>query len=103
MSPRLSQDTECRIAALFSPSSRAEASELLTIECGHNLPFCSSQNEFQLERSRFAALKLSAGDIDKLKDAIKLAQADWRDLLVAAGFANDVTAHKRWTPERTAG
>jgi hypothetical protein len=41
-------------------------------------------------------LKLSAGNIDKLKAAIELAKTDWRDLLVAAGFADDTTAHKRW-------
>lgn len=23
---------------------------------------------------------------------------DWRDLLVAAGFADDTTAHERWSP-----
>src|SRR5258708_7126113 len=98
MSPRLSQETERRIAALFPASSRGEVSELLIIHCGNNLPFCDNDDEFQLERIRFSALKLSAGNIDKLKDAIKLAKTDWRDLLVAAGFADDTTAHKRWIP-----
>ena len=93
-----SQETERRIAALFPPSSRAEVSELLTIQCGNNLPFCDKDDEVQLERIRFSALKLSDGSIDKLKDAIKLAKSDWRDLLVAAGFAEDTTAHKRWIP-----
>ena len=101
MSP-VSQETERRIAALFPPSLRAEVSELLVIQCGNNLPFCESYDEFQLERIRFSALKLSAGNIDKLKEAIKLAKTDWRDLLVAAGFANDITAHKRWIPRRLA-
>ena len=98
MSPRLSQETERRIAALFPASSRGEVSELLIIHCGNNLPFCDNDDELQLERIRFSALKLSAGNIDKLKDAIKLAKTDWRDLLVAAGFADDTTAHKRWIP-----
>jgi hypothetical protein len=98
MSPRLSQETERKIAAMFPQGLRAEVSELLKIQCGNNLPFCDNYDEFQLERIRFSALKLSAGNIDKLKDAIKLAKADWRDLLVAAGFADDITAHKRWIP-----
>jgi len=98
MSPRLSQDTEQRIAALFPPSFRAEVSELLIIQCGNNLPFCDHEDEFQLERIRFSALKLSVGNIEKLREAIKLAKTDWRDLLVAAGFADDITAHKRWVP-----
>ena len=72
--------------------------ELLLHHCGNNLPFCEKLDEFQLERVRFSALKLSAGNIDKLKDAIELAKTDWRDLLVAAGFATDVTAHKSWIP-----
>jgi hypothetical protein len=98
MSPRLSQDTEQKIAALFPPTFRAEVSELLIIQCGNNLPFCDNDDEFQLERIRFSALKLSAGNIDKLRDAIKLAKTDWRDLLVAAGFADDITSHRRWNP-----
>lgn len=99
MSRGLSPETERRIAALFPLSLRVAVSELLRIQCGNNLPFCNNYDEFQLDRIRFSALKLSAGNIEKLKDAIKLANADWRDLLVAAGFANDITAHKRWMPQ----
>jgi hypothetical protein len=35
--------------------------------------------------------------MEKLGAAVKLANADWRDLLVAAGFADSVDAHKHWT------
>jgi len=38
----------------------------------------------------------SNGDIKKLKTAAKLAKTDWRDLLVNAGFAEDVNAHNIW-------
>jgi hypothetical protein len=103
MSVGLSWDTQRKIASLFAASSRAQASDLLTVQCGNNLPFCHNDDEYQLERIRFAALKLRAGNIDKLKDTIKLAQTDWRDLLVAAGFAEDATAHKRWIPQKSAG
>ncbi len=51
-----------------------------------------------MERLRFAAIKLSKGELNTLLDAIVLAQTDWRDLLVAAGFANDVHAHQSWLP-----
>jgi hypothetical protein len=34
--------------------------------------------------------------MDKLADAVRLANKDWRDLLVAAGFAESVDAHKDW-------
>lgn len=36
-----------------------------------------------------------AGDVSA---AIALANLDWRDLLVAAGFADDIHAHARWRP-----
>jgi hypothetical protein len=101
MSLRLSKETEQKLAALFLPNYN-EASELLVRECGNNLPFCEKLDEFHLERIRFSALKLSAGNIDGLRNAIKLAKEDWRDLLVAAGFADDTTAHKRWFPEKSA-
>jgi hypothetical protein len=51
-----------------------------------------------LERYRYAALKLSGGDLGRLRQAIELAKSDWRDLLVAAGFAENVRAHKNWNP-----
>ena len=39
--------------------------------------------------------------MEKLHRAVKLAKTDWRDLLVAAGFADSVHAHKHWgTPIR---
>lgn len=66
-------------------------------------PFCEKSDEFQLERVRFAVLKLSGGDLEKLRKAVKLAQTDWRDVLMAAGFGHDVNAHKSWSPYRPLG
>ncbi len=51
-----------------------------------------------MERIRFAVLKLSEGNMDKLIQAIELAQAGWRDVLMASGFGEDVEAHNRWSP-----
>jgi len=70
-------------------------------ECGNNLPFLQDFDEFKLERFRFAALKLSEGQLNKLDRAVAIAKRDWRDLLVAAGFANNIEAHRSWLPERT--
>ncbi|MGH9715544.1 MAG: hypothetical protein ACRD4R_02270 [Candidatus Acidiferrales bacterium] len=97
MSDRLSPETQRRIEALFTVDKRTEATELLLHECGNNLPSLQNLDEFQLERFRFAALKLSEGSIEKLRLAIKLAKADWRDLLVAAGFRTQED-HKQWFP-----
>jgi hypothetical protein len=44
-------------------------------------------------------LKLSAGDLRKLRQEIDSANHDWRDTLVAAGFGQSVTAHRNWYPK----
>ena len=98
--PRLSSETEWRILFLFPPDRREQARALLQEECGNNLPFCQKLDGTAMERIRFAALRLSGGDLGKLQKAILLAKTDWRDLLVAAGFADDATAHRSWVPER---
>ena len=89
---------EAAILALFSRDDASEAETLLATDCGANLPGMDDATPTQLERIRFAAIRLSAGDIDRLREAIRLAQIDWRDLLVAADFADDVHAHERWRP-----
>jgi hypothetical protein len=93
----LSPETRRRLELLFAPADRAEAETLLVDECGNNL-FLENMDMFQLERFRFAALKLSAGNLPNLWQAVDLAQQDWRDLLMAAGFGEDVTEHERWVP-----
>lgn len=64
----------------------------------HQPPDLENLNQIELERFRFAVLKLSQGRLDILRRAIDLAQSDWRDLLMAADFGYDVTAHNRWLP-----
>lgn len=98
MPVELSEGTTERIARLFSGSDQQAVARLLVDECGSTLPGCEASTPASLERIRFALLKLSDGDVGKLLDAIALAQTDWRDLLVASGFAEDVQAHSRWWP-----
>lgn len=94
----LSRETLRRLRLLFAPETQELAELLLTLDCGNNLPLHKSQDPESLERVRFAALKVSEGQLDKLEQAVKLAQIDWRDLLVAAGFEHDVEAHLKWLP-----
>lgn len=94
----LSPDTRKRLDILFRLEERDEAAQLLSAECGNNLPFLEDLDAQELERFQFAALKLSGGNLSRLYDAIDLAQRDWRDLLVGAGFAEDVRAHESWMP-----
>jgi hypothetical protein len=95
----LSEQTWQIIRILFSASQHDEVARLLGQECGNNLPFLANLDKLALERFRFAALKLSEGRMDKLQTAIGVAKRDWRDLLVAAGFANSLTEHKRWAEQ----
>jgi hypothetical protein len=46
----------------------------------------------------FSALKISQGSLARLKEVIQIGEEDWRDLLFAAGFANDPGKHLRWIP-----
>jgi len=94
----ISEATWQKIRALFPPELHGEVAVLLADQCGNNLPFLQSLDEEALDRFRFAVLKLSGGDIEKLHEAVALAKKDWRDLLVAAGFANSLEAHRSWNP-----
>jgi hypothetical protein len=94
----LSQETRNRLRVLFPGPERDEAERLLVESCGHKLPLCEGASPESMERIRYAAMKLSGGDLVKLRDAIGLAIIDWRDLLVAAGFADDVLGHRSWNP-----
>jgi hypothetical protein len=100
MSTPLTNEVKFRIGILFRPDEREYASGLLAVECGNNLPFYANRTPADLDRVRFAALKLSDGDLAKLRKAVDLAKRDWRDLLMAAGFANDVHAHEEWLPDK---
>ena len=95
----VSAETDRRIALLFPPEERDLVRMVLIEECGNNLPGLDKLDDAQLERFRFAVLKLSEGNLNKLDRAVSLAKEDWRDLLVAAGFG-DPKAHQLWLPSR---
>lgn len=96
----LSDATRERLKTLFPTADRAAAERLLVERCGSDLPALQGLTAVGLERFRFAALKLSGGTIAGLQRAIELANTDWRDLLMAAGFGEDATAHTTWRPTR---
>jgi len=94
----LSSETQRRLDALFLEPDRRAVSELLITQCGDSLPLWHDKDPQGLERIRFAALKLSKGSLAELARAVEIAQVDWRDVLVAAGFGHDVHAHQAWFP-----
>ena len=96
----LSEKTERLIARLFvDEATRNTVRDRLEAECGNGIPFCETSGPEDLERIRFAVLKLSNGDINELDRAIDLANIDWRDLFMAAGFGRDLDAHNAWYME----
>ena len=93
---QLSVRTARLVDILFSEGQRQTARKLLEDHCGANLPSLSDLDPTQLERYRFAAIRISNGDMKRLESAIALAQTDWRDLLMEADFGHDTQAHERW-------
>ena len=96
----LSPNTIARLELLFGPKRRAKAQALLETECADNLASCERIAMFGFERVRYAVLKLSGGNLEKLRREIDEAKKDWRDTLMAADFGHDVTAHEHWRPAR---
>jgi hypothetical protein len=93
----LSQRTENLLQKLFTdPETRDLARNILVEECGENIPLIKNPSPEGLERIRFSVLKLSGGDLNKLGEAVKSANTDWRDLFMAAGFGEDTDAHNNW-------
>ncbi len=96
----LSDKTEQHLVAVFEDlGERDQARWILENECGDTLPLWSSKTPTGFERIRFAVLKISGGSMAALADAVRLAQLDWRDALVGAGFGDDVRAHLKWRPD----
>jgi hypothetical protein len=87
------------VQKVFTPDQAETAGQMLVAECGQNLPFLEHCDEQKLERVRFAALKISRGDLHRLQQAIDQAKRDWRDELVWAGFAERLDAHVRWAED----
>jgi hypothetical protein len=85
-----------KLNQLFPQEQRAAAIALLEAECGSHLPLIESQGADGILRVRCAALKLSEGSLEKLHTAVRVANQDWRDVLVAAGFGHSVREHLRW-------
>ena len=92
----LSHKVDELVDRLFSSSDCKEVRQLLETECAENISFCENSDKFDMERIRISVLKLSDGKMDKLIEAIVLAQTDWRDLFMAAGFGEDIYAHEKW-------
>ena len=93
----ISKNTIKCIETLYSKEKYPEIVKCLEEYCEF---LKSYEMKGNLDRFCFAVLKMSIirgkGHINKLYKAIELGKTDYRDLLVAAGFGNDVNIHKKW-------
>jgi hypothetical protein len=88
-----------RIAALFPETDVLEAERLLE-QCTSDPRLLADLVRQGTDRLLFAMIRLSGGDTRGLLDAISQFRRDWRDLLIAADFADDPRAHETWQPRR---
>ena len=92
--------TRAVVRRMFADGDHLVVEALLDAECGVNLPLTDRWDEAQFERLWLAVLKLSRGDMARLREWIVHAQGDWRDLLVWSGFQNTLKA-QQWAKEQT--
>jgi len=95
----MSPEAQSKLEQIFPQEQWSAVIALLDSECGSGLPLIGKQGAIGIERVQCAALKLSEGSMEKLGRAVQVAKEDWRDVLVAAGFGHDVTAHREWLKE----
>ena len=84
------------LRAVFPPNLWERVETTLMIDCG---PVQVHSRDFDgeaMEPIWLATLKLSDGSITAFENAVLLAQIDWRDVLLGAGFGNDLDAHIKW-------
>lgn len=89
-----------RIAALIDahcpPERAAVIRQLLSDECSVTLPGIKPDWTQLIERIQAGVLRSTGWDPGLIAARIRLARVDWRDLLVAADFANSLSAHVAW-------
>lgn len=89
-----------RIAALIEahcPAKRAAAlAKQLSDECSVTLPGVRPEWGELIERIQAGVLRSTRWDPRLIAPRIRLAQVDWRDLLMVAGFGESTTAHVAW-------
>jgi hypothetical protein len=96
----LSDRTRNLISKRFSKTDGTIISDMLYRAVSANIPFCDDSSPEDMERIRFAILKMTLNSPLNLAVGIYLAQSDWRDLLMSAGFGDDAAQHMTWYNEQ---
>lgn len=94
----LSRKTEKVVKLMFGSEEASEVERLLIESCSNTVPGCRDWSQENLERIWLSVLKISKGRMEDLRKAVALANTDYRDLFMSAGFGYDPAAHKSWHP-----
>lgn len=94
---QLTDRVENMVKRLFPEVDRLAVRAILMEQVSETLPLVGNPRE--IERIQLAVLKVSRGEAGLFLEAAALARQDWRDVLMAAGFGNDVEAHLKWVEE----
>lgn len=97
----LSQNTKNLVHTLYLSSEAIEVCDILKNQCSAEALSCHGWSPVEMERIQYAVLRLTKEKKMPLDSAVELAQKDWRDLLVIAGFSNDLNAHKDWAEQNS--
>jgi hypothetical protein len=94
----LTDGTRQRLEMVFVPELRKQAEEILLKQFGTKMPGYKDASALEIERVRFAALKLSEGSLAKLREQLDVVSVNPHDLLVKAEFL-DIGDHLDWWPD----
>ena len=92
----LSTRTNAVADVLFDEPMRSHVKRTLLDSVSENIPFCDDETPEGMDRIRFSIMKLTDENSDNFAMAVELAQTDWRDLFMAAGFGHDANEHNNW-------
>jgi hypothetical protein len=96
--PPIEDSTSLRIDAMFQEDDRHLVREMIVESINWRMPGWRHSTLLDIERIRFAVLKLADGDVNKLGEVIELAKLDFRDVLLAANFPTP-HSHQKWMPK----
>ena len=99
----LSSRTEQVAAALFEEPELGHIIRRLLQEASENIPFQENSTPEEMERIRYAIMKLIVQNRKNENRAFEYVKTDWRDLFMAAGFGYCAEEHNRWADRIMAG
>ena len=92
----LTRDTEKVVDSLFECDEAKTLKDRLKEELSGDLPLTAFSTPESRERVWLAVIKKCNETLNPWDTWFELAKLDWRDILMAADFGHDTTAHIRW-------